>query len=265
MGKLMRIAAALEYDGRTFCGWQKQIAHPSVQEQVELALSRVANQPISTIACGRTDTGVHAYQQIIHFDSDAQRDNNAWLLGSNTFLAKKTHDVSFCWFKPVSDDFHARFSAEWRQYRYVVYNSRARSALLNRRATWWTYPLDAEKMRDAAQCFVGRHDFTSFRSSVCQANSPLRQIEFTQIERRGQFIIFNIKANAFLHHMVRNLMGVLLRIGEGRKPVSWAQEVLEARDRKVGAATAPPDGLYLCAAGYPERFGLPAAPEPWFP
>jgi tRNA pseudouridine38-40 synthase len=253
----MRIAAVVEYDGSGFSGWQRQDNAPSVQAAVEQALSRVADAPITVITAGRTDTGVHANAQVIHFDTDVRRADHAWLRGANTHLPRT---VALRWVVEVSPDFHARFSATARRYRYVIVNRAVRPTFLSGRVTHEYRPLDIARMQAAAQPLLGTHDFSSFRAIQCQAKSPVRELRRLDITRAGDFVLIEVEANAFLHHMVRNLAGVLLTIGAGEREPDWAREVLVARDRTVGGITAPPDGLYLESITYPEQFGIPAPP-----
>jgi tRNA pseudouridine38-40 synthase len=250
----MRFAAAIEYDGSHFHGWQEQGELATVQREVERALSDVADETIKVICAGRTDASVHATQQIIHFDSTAERPLHSWLLGANSNLPQT---ISIRWVVPVSDEFHARFSANMRRYHYYIYNHPVRSALLRSYTSWQCRPLDVEMMQNAAQHLVGEHDFSSFRASACQAHSPVRRIDFIDLKRDGDIILLDIQANAFLQHMVRNIAGVLMKIGSGKAPVSWAQEVLNAKARASGGVTAEPNGLYLVEVGYPAEINLP--------
>lgn len=257
----MRIALGIEYSGSAFHGWQSQRHTAStIQGCVESALSRVAAAPTAIVAAGRTDAGVHAHGQVVHFDTGVHRDQVAWVLGVNRYLPPA---VSVQWARAVPDAFHARFSAQWRRYRYVIHDARARSALLAGRVTWHHYPLDAERMAQAGRSLIGEHDFSSFRGQECQAKSPVRTVQTLTVARRGPLVVLEIQANAFLHHMVRNIAGVLMSIGKGDRSTAWAGEVLAHRDRRRGGVTAPPDGLYLTAVGYPAAFGLPGpAPLP---
>ncbi len=260
----MRIALGVEYDGANFNGWQIQAQGQgySVQGRVEQALAKVANHEVRTFCAGRTDSGVHATGQIIHFDSEAVRKTRGWVLGANAHLPD---DVAVIWAKPVSDAFHARFSAQRRRYRYVIYSRPVRPTFLARRVTWEYRTLDIERMQAAASYLLGEHDFSSFRAYGCQAKSPVRTVHELKLSRsgeRGEFIMLDIEANAFLHHMVRNIVGVLSAIGAGERPVEWAREVLEYRDRKLGGVTAPPYGLYLVGVEYPEEFGIPYLSPP---
>ncbi|MCG5495307.1 tRNA pseudouridine(38-40) synthase TruA [Ectothiorhodospira variabilis] len=250
---LHRLAIGIEYDGSGFRGWQTQKEARTLQVQVEKALSRVADEPISVTCAGRTDAGVHATGQIIHFDTSAVRDPRAWLLGGNSHLSP---ELSFQWVRPMPDDFHARFSARWRRYRYIFLNRLTRPAILRRRVTWIHRPLDAALMAEAVPHLLGEHDFSSFRAKGCQARTPIRTVQAVSVHRRGDFIHLDIRANAFLHHMVRNIAGVLMAIGRGEYPPEWMAEVLTARDRSQAGVTAPPDGLYLVQVGYEDRFDL---------
>ncbi|ODN42195.1 tRNA pseudouridine(38-40) synthase TruA [Piscirickettsia litoralis] len=252
----MRIAVSLAYEGGAYCGWQIQSHSPSVQEQVEKALSRVANHPVQVVCAGRTDTGVHASHQIIHFDTDAVRPMHAWVKGANTYLPK---DINLNWAVPVSDEFHARFSALSRRYRYIIYNGPMRLGLWHQQMTYCYQGLDEKKMQEAAQYWLGEHDFSSFRASGCQSNTPMRRIDAFTVQRQGSTVFFDVEANAFLHHMIRNFAGVLMEIGRGNKAVAWANEVLESRDRRVAGVTAPANGLYFVNVTYPDIFQLPKA------
>lgn len=239
----------VEYDGSHYSGFQNQ-SDPTlvtIQQKLEAAISRVADHPVSIVTAGRTDAGVHATAQVIHFDTESVREDHAWLVGTNTNLPK---DISIKWVRKVADDFHARFSAISRRYQYLIFNSPVRSAIWHQKASLIYTPLDESKMHHAAQVFVGKHDFTSFRSSQCQAKTAVRTINYITISRMNSFVLLEIEANAFLHHMVRNLAGVLMDIGSGKKDTSWAQEVLDKKDRKYAGITAPPDGLYLVNVGY---------------
>jgi tRNA pseudouridine38-40 synthase len=253
----MRIAMGVEYDGSQFHGWQIQVGARSVQEVLEQALSKVANHPVRVQCAGRTDTGVHGVGQVVHFDTEAQRPPRSWLLGANTNMP---HDVSVTWVQPVAEEFHARFSALSRAYRYVILNRKTRSALLRNQTVWTHRPLDEWRMHQAAQLLVGTHDFSSYRALGCQAKSPVRTISEIKVSRQDDRVIIDISANAFLHHMVRNIAGVLMAIGRGEQPVTWTQDILERRDRTKGGVTAPPQGLYLMRVGYPESFNIPDPP-----
>jgi tRNA pseudouridine38-40 synthase len=250
----MRIAVALEYDGTRYAGWQSQPTVPSIQRIAEAALARVAAHPLSLVCAGRTDAGVHAVAQVAHFDTEALRAARGWILGANAHLPA---DVSVVWARRVGNHFHARYSAERRTYCYFILNGFARSALAAHRAALIHRPLDHERMQEAAQTLIGTHDFSAFRSAECQARSPVRRLEQLVVERTGAWVQVRATANAFLHHMVRNLVGLLVAVGEGKEQPAWAREVLESRDRTRCAATAPAQGLYLWSVGYPRAFGLP--------
>jgi tRNA pseudouridine38-40 synthase len=252
----MRIALGIEYDGSRFSGWQRQAHALGVQQVLEEALSKVADHPVELVCAGRTDAGVHATAQVVHFDTDAVRTPRAWVLGTTSNLPP---EVCVNWAQPVSGDFHARFSATGRQYRYVILNRPVRPALLHQRVCWEHWPLDAGRMAEAAQCLIGEHDFSSFRAQGCQAKHPRREVYSLQIQRHGDFIHLDVAANAFLHHMVRNIAGTLLAVGRGDEPVEWVRNVLEARDRTHGGITAPAGGLYLVQVRYPEAFGVEQA------
>ena len=238
----------MEYLGTNFHGWQLQKSGiRTVQQVVEEALSSIANEPIRVFCSGRTDAGVHAIEQIIHFETNVKREDKAWLFGGNVNLP---HDVNFKWAKQVNDDFHARFNAHARQYHYKIHNTPVRSALIGSHSLWEPRELNITAMSAAAEYLLGEHDFSSFRGSLCQAKSPIKTIEFVRLTQTDNEILLDIKANAFLHHMVRNIVGTLLKVGRGEKPIEWAQEVLEAKDRKEAGATAPPQGLYFLKAFY---------------
>ncbi len=253
----MRIALGLEYDGQAFAGWQWQPDRRTIQAAVEAALSRVAAEPVRVVCAGRTDAGVHATEQVVHFDTHAVRKPYSWLMGANTELPE---DVRVLWVREVSEDFHARHSAIARFYRYVILNRPMKSALLRRQVTWHYAPLNVEAMRQAGRYLVGEHDFSSFRAQDCQSRSPNRYMHFIRVYREDDRVIIKLCANAFLHHMVRNIAGLLMEIGAGKQPPEWAGEVLRARNRAAGAATAPADGLYLAGICYPETFGIPRHP-----
>jgi tRNA pseudouridine38-40 synthase len=246
----VRFAAGVEYNGARFHGWEiQQPEIRTVQGEVEKALSKVANHFVRVITAGRTDTGVHASGQVIHFESDAPRSERAWVYGANANLPS---DVCLSWVQPVSDEFHARFSALSRSYRYVIFNRPVRSAISVAERTWVYRPLDEQRMQVAANDLVGEHDFSSYRAVACQAKSPVRTIHRLEVVRQGEEITINVNANAFLHHMVRNIAGVLIAIGSGVQSPGWAREVLELRDRAQGGVTAPPEGLSLIKVEYPE-------------
>lgn len=259
---MSRWAAGVEYDGTRYSGWQAQHHAPSVQAAVEAALSKVADHPVEVVAAGRTDAGVHAYQQVIHFDSTAERTPYAWLLGTNTNLPD---EVSLCWVQPVPGDFHARFSARSRSYRYLIHNARFCSALLAGRTAWVARNLNADAMHRAAQALVGERDFSAFRDSECQSRSPMRNVQSIGVRRAGNLVVIDIRANAFLHHMVRNIAGSLIEVGGGRQPEAWIGEVLASRLRTRAGMNAAACGLYFVHAEYPAEFGLPASSEFWLP
>ena len=259
---LKRWAAGVEYLGTAYSGWQRQGHAPSVQETVERALSSVANHPVTVVCAGRTDAGVHAYGQVIHFESTAPRASHAWLLGANAQLPR---DVSLRWVQEARLDFHARYAATARRYRYVMRCGRARSALLADRAAWLIGDLDAAAMHRAAQALVGEHDFSAYRDADCQSPTPMRNVHAIAVRGAREFVVLDVQANAFLHHMVRNIAGVLMAIGQGKQTETWARTVLESRERARGGVTAEACGLYFVGPDYPAAFGLPAAPAPWFP
>lgn len=252
----MKIAFGIEYDGSSYCGWQYQDGVSTVQAAVEEALSRIANTEVRVITAGRTDTGVHATGQVVHLETDVVRSEYSWVRGTNRYLPD---DVTILWVKPVDADFHARFSAIERSYQYLIINRRQRPAILHRKATWEYRPLDTTLMQKAANDLVGRHDFNAYRAVACQAKSPVRDLRELSVERHGHFVVINARADAFLHHMIRNIAGVLCSIGAGEKSPSWAGEVLASCDRTCGGVTAPPDGLYLNKISYPEKFRIPSA------
>jgi tRNA pseudouridine38-40 synthase len=252
----MRIAVGLEYEGTRYAGWQSQRSAQSVQVLAESALGKVADAGVTLVCAGRTDAGVHARGQVAHFDTDAVRTMRAWTLGANSELPR---DISIAWAWPAPAHFHARYSAEARTYRYLILNRASRSGLTAHRATWIHRPLDAQHMAEAAAALEGEHDFSAFRAAECQAKSPVRRMERLAVARSGDWVAIEATANAFLHHMVRNIAGLLIRIGKGDAPPVWAAEVLAGRDRRLSAATAPADGLYLWRVRYPAAFALPEA------
>jgi len=252
---MMKIALGIEYDGSSYNGWQSQKHGHGVQQEVERAISTVADQEVKIICAGRTDTGVHALAQVVHFETTAQRSDRSWVLGANANLPK---NISLHWAKQVNEDFHARFSALNRRYQYIILNQFSRPAVLSKRVTWQGKELDVERMSQAAKLLVGEHDFSSYRAVACQASSPIRTVQHLNVTRSGKFICIDIQANAFLHHMVRNIAGVLMAIGSGEQPVGWAQQVLAFRDRKLGGVTAEPDGLYFMHVEYPDEFAIPS-------
>lgn len=256
----MRIALGIEYDGSRFHGWQRQGHDPqTVQEALENALSRVADESITVICAGRTDAGVHGIGQVVHFDTQAQRANRGWVFGGNTQLPDQ---VAIRWARPVAEHFHARYSAERRSYRYIIYNRPTRPALGLHHMTWQYRPLDSDKMQEAGQALLGEHDFTTFRSAGCQSKTPMRCIEQVSVVRQGDLVVVEVTANAFLQHMVRNIVGALMAVGTGKYPVAWVGDVLALRDRKLADITAAPNGLYFLRVDYPVEFALPTALVP---
>ena len=254
---MTRIALGIEYDGAQHYGWQRQREVPSVQEHLEKALSTVANTPIEVQCAGRTDAGVHATGQVVHFDCDAVRPLKAWTMGVNANLPSS---VAVKWCVHVSDDFNARFSATGRRYRYVIYNHKMRPAILEQGITHIHRPLNEQLMHEAAQALLGEQDFSAFRAALCQSKTPFRNVTNVTVSRHGAFVVVDISANAFLHHMVRNIVGSLVEIGSGHQPVDWIDTLLAGRDRTLSAATAKPNGLYLVKVDYPDAFGLPEQP-----
>ena len=262
MADTMRIAMGVEYDGSRFAGWQTQAHADTVQARVERALGRVADEVVAVTCAGRTDAGVHAAGQVIHFDTLAKRPAHGWVLGGTSNLPK---DISLLWAKSVPDGFSARFSATGRTYRYAILNRRVRPAILRSHVTWFHKPLEAERMDAAAQALIGEHDFSSYRAVACQARHPRRQVTAIRVWRGGDYVYIDISANAFLHHMVRNIAGVLMAVGCGEQPISWPADLLDARDRTRGGVTAPAEGLYLVSVAYPPAFELPEpSPPPVF-
>jgi|SRR5215469_1524812 len=252
---MTRFALGLEYDGTAFMGWQRQShAGRTVQACLEEALAKVADHPVEVTCAGRTDAGVHASGQVTHFDSDARRDLRGWLLGVNSNLPP---DVAVNWIREAAPEFHARFKATARQYRYVILNRGTRPALSRERMTWVHRPLDEARMQAAASHLLGKHDFSAFRSVECQAKQPVRTLKRLGVRREGERLVIDALADGFLHHMVRNIVGVLVAVGEGKRESDWAREVLEGRDRALGGVTAPPEGLTLAAVEYPREFQVP--------
>lgn len=250
----MRYALGIEYDGTNYCGWQRQNNGIGVQQRVEEALSKIANEPVEVICAGRTDTGVNATNQVVHFDTAQVRKEVAWTLGVNTHLPP---DIAVSWVKQVPEEFHARFSATARQYRYIIYNSRLRSAILHNGLSFCHQPLDENLMHQAAQLLVGRHDFTSYRTVHCQSHSAIRTLYHIKVNRFNNYIVIEVKGNAFLHHMVRNIAGSLMEVGQGDRPVSWIKDVLDAQNRCAAGMTAASAGLYFVDVDYPEQFNIP--------
>lgn len=250
---MSRIALGIAYDGRAWQGWQKQPHGLTIQDALEKALQNFVGSPVSTICAGRTDTGVHGLNQVVHLDTPVTRTPESWVRGTNAHLPDS---ISVQWAQVVPQDFHARFSASARSYTYVILNTRVRHPLWQGRAGWVFQPLNVADMRQASKCLLGEHDFSSFRSSQCQAKSPVRTIHSLLITHQGPRIIVQLKANAFLHHMVRNIMGALVQVGQGREPVDYVAKLLDLKDRTCGAPTFAPDGLYLTDVTYP-GYNLP--------
>ena len=250
----MRIVLALEYAGFAFCGFQSQPARCGVQDALEDAIGKIAGHPLGVVAAGRTDAGVHAVSQIVHFDTDAVRPDSAWVRGVNAHLPD---DAAVLWAHPVAADFHARFTATARHYTYMLLVRAERPGLLARRVGWYHRPLDLEAMRTGAAYLAGTHDFSSFRAAECQAKSPVKTLARLAIAPEGPFVRFDFSANAFLHHMIRNIVGALVYVGAGRQPAAWIADLLAARDRTLAAPTFSADGLYFAGADYDARFGLP--------
>lgn len=250
----MRIALGLEYDGSAFCGWQSQPEGCSIQDALERALAQIAGHPVRVTAAGRTDTGVHALLQVVHFDTEAERPDTAWVRGTNAFLPKQ---IAVLWAQIVDDAFHARFSAIQRSYRYLLLTRAVRLAINQSRLGWFHQPLDLARMREAAVFLVGEHDFNAFRSAECQAKSSIRQLRRLDIEQRGDLFEFNFSANGFLHHMIRNIVGSLVYVGKQRFEPEWVQTVLSGRERAAAAPTFAPDGLYLSDVQYGDEWRLP--------
>jgi tRNA pseudouridine38-40 synthase len=248
--------AVVAYNGGLFQGWQKQKHQPhvtSIQSALEKAISSVANEPVTIMCAGRTDAGVHGSGQVIHFETQAHRPQYGWWMGINASLPK---GITLEWIAPAEPEFHARFSAKARRYFYVIDNLPVRPALQADQLAWWRHPLNADRMHQAAQSLLGEHDFSAFRAQDCQAKSPVKILHHLRVRRCGDFVIADIKANAFLYHMVRNLMGVLIPIGQGEAELDWSKQVLESRDRKHAGVTAPPQGLYFARAYYSDAFAV---------
>jgi len=250
----MRIALGVEYNGCDFNGWQSQTDGNTVQDNIQWAISQIACEPISVIAAGRTDAGVHALEQVIHFDALTERPLSAWMRGVNALLPPA---IAVVWAHPVAEEFHARFSAQARSYQYVLINRPARSAVHYGRVGWFHAPLDVNAMREAAAYLLGTHDFSSFRAAECQAKSPVKTLAQLDIQQHGDTFIFDLTAEAFLHHMVRNIVGCLVYVGKGKYPPVWMKEVLQARKRSLAAPTFAPDGLYLRKIKYDAKWQLP--------
>jgi len=257
---LKRIVLGIQYDGQPWLGWQSQPHGQTVQDTLEKALQSIATHPVSVSCAGRTDAGVHALEQVIHFDTDIERPPNSWVRGVNAHLPKS---IAVRWSKSLEEtaidgqEFHSRFSARARTYHYILYNNPVRSPLFAGRVGWVFRPLDESKMHEAAQYLLGEHDFSSFRATYCQAKSPIKVMHAITIRRQGDLILFTFKASAFLHHMVRNIIGSLVVVGTGNQKPVWMKEVLETRDRSIAAPTFMPDGLYLAKVDYDPKWNLP--------
>jgi tRNA pseudouridine38-40 synthase len=251
----MRIALGLEYDGAAFCGWQTQPGGCGVQDHLQAALAQVAGHSLEVTAAGRTDAGVHATAQVAHFDTSAEREDTAWVRGTNTALPPA---VRVLWSHRMPDDFHARYGARARTYRYLLLNEPVAPAVMRQRVGWYHRTLELEAMREGAKALEGEQDFSAFRDAQCQAKSPLRNLARATIERRGNLFVFTFRANAFLHHMVRNMVGCLVYVGAGKHTPAWIAELIAARDRRLAAPTFMPDGLYLAGVEYDPAFELPA-------
>ena len=260
----MRLALGVSFNGLAYHGWQSQPCGQTVQDKLEKALGEFSAQKVSTLCAGRTDAGVHALMQVIHFDTPLDRPESAWVRASNALLP---HDIAVQWAKAMPAQFHCRASAQSRRYAYILLDSPVRPSIDTGRVGWVYKPLNLERMQQAAQYLLGEHDFSSFRASACQALSPVKHLTRLDITRRGAYWRFEFEANAFLHHMIRNLMGCLVAVGQGAQPADWVREVLEARSRKVAAPTFSPDGLYFLGPVYDPSWGLPAqaAAYDWLP
>ena len=253
----MKFAIGVSYCGAGMEGWQSQPSGNTVQDHLARALSEIGGEPIAVTGAGRTDAGVHASAQVAHFETSVERPESAWVRGTNSLLPD---GIAVQWATPVAGDFHARYSALSRSYRYVLYNHPVRPALLAGRTGWFHLPLDLERMRKAVDCLIGEHDFSSFRSAECQAKTPVRIMQSAGIRTSGAYFLFEFTANAFLHHMVRNIVGCLVYVGKGNQPPQWISELIAAEDRRLAAPTFSADGLYLFGVRYDARWGLPAFP-----
>ncbi|URJ28437.1 tRNA pseudouridine(38-40) synthase TruA [Candidatus Blochmannia vicinus (nom. nud.)] len=253
---MQKLALGVEYDGSSYCGWQRQKDAPSIQSCIEYAIKKITTEQVTIFCAGRTDSGVHALGQVVHFETYSMRSKSAWTLGINHYLPSK---ICVRWAKLVNKDFHARFSAISRRYFYVIYNGYIRSALLFRNTWHYKKYLDINKMCDAAHCLLGENDFTSFCAVGCQSSSKQRKLHHIRIVRTGQCIVIDIKANSFMHHMVRNIVGSLVKVGCGEKPITWVLELLSNCDRSLAGSTAPASGLYLVEVKYPSYFSIPSS------
>ena len=258
----MRLALGVEYDGSAFRGWQTQPGGQTVQDALEAAMRQIAGERVDVVCAGRTDAGVHATGQVVHFDTQLARPLTAWVRGVNTFLPPA---VAVRWAKPVPEEFHARFSAFGRRYRYLLINRTQRTGVWHGRAGWYHHPLDLERMQEGAALLLGEHDFSAFRAADCQAKSPVKTVRQAEVSRRGDVIVFEFEAGAFLHHMVRNLVGSLVYVGQGKHPPQWIAELLEAKDRRLAAPTFAAAGLYLIGVNYEPHWGLPVCDDFFIP
>ena len=260
----MRLALGISYNGQAYEGWQSQPSGRTVQDRLEHALTQFAAQPVTTVCAGRTDAGVHGLMQVVHFDTALEREEFSWVRGTNRFLPP---DIAVQWARPVPDAFHSRACATARRYAYVVLESPVRPSVDAGRVGWVFRPLDATAMQQAASLLMGQHDFSSFRASACQAKSPIKTISRVDISRRGAYWRFEFQADAFLHHMIRNIMGCLLQVGQGHQEPQWMGQVLAARDRDAAAPTFSPDGLYFLGPVYGPEWNLPSrtAAYDWLP
>jgi tRNA pseudouridine38-40 synthase len=254
----VRIILILEYDGSHYCGWQSQSEGCSIQDKVEAALSKIAKEEIRVVTAGRTDAGVHALYQVVHFDTLVQRPINAWIHGVNTFLP---HDIAILWATETSTEFHARYSALERRYVYLLLNQSVRPGINSKKVGWFHHPLELESMQAAGSILIGKHDFSSFRAAECQAKSPIRTITQLSITRQGNLLIFDLRANAFLQHMVRNIIGCLVYVGKGKYSAHWLHELLKSCNRKYAAPTFSPAGLYLAGVKYDHGWNMPESAE----
>ena len=259
---MIRVAIGLEYDGRNFCGWQSQTAGCGVQDAIERAAAEIAGHPVSVIAAGRTDTGVHASCQVAHFDTQAERPSTAWVRGVNSHLPD---GIAILWSRTMAEDFHARFAVEERGYRYILLNHPTRPGLMAGKIGWHHRPLDEKLMSQAAGLLLGHHDFSAFRAAECQARSPEKELRQASIRRSGDYLVFDFRADGFLHHMVRNIVAVLVHIGAGGAGPEWVAELLSHKDRTRAAPTFMADGLYLSYIRYPSRFELPSSGRSTWP
>jgi len=258
----MRVALGVEYDGSAFHGWQVQPGGGTVQDALQAALREIAGVPVDVVCAGRTDAGVHATGQVVHFDAPVERPLSAWMRGVNTFLPPA---VAVRWARPVADDFHARFAAFGRRYRYLLLNRPQRPGVWHGRAGWYHHTLDAAAMQQAADHFVGEHDFSAFRAAECQAKSPVKTLRRAEVRRVGDLVVFDFEASAFLHHMVRNMVGSLVYVGQGKHAPGWIAELLAERDRRRAAPTFAAAGLYLVGVEYEARWGLPGGDDTSLP